>query len=65
MKGVPAHTIIATHPRDQYYHSLNDEPRTLDYGLMAQIIEALAIGTGPLIDGTQAPRRINPLDIKS
>jgi Zn-dependent M28 family amino/carboxypeptidase len=65
MKGVPAHTVIATHPRDQYYHSLNDEPRTLDYQLMAKIINALAIGTSRLIDGTATPTRINPLNIKS
>lgn len=63
-KGVTAHTIIATHPRDQYYHSLNDEPNTLDYELLAKIIRALAIGTGSIIDGSQTPSRINPLQIR-
>lgn len=63
-KGIPAHTIIATHPRDQYYHSLNDEPATLDYELLARIIRALAIGTGRIIDGSKTPDRINPLNIK-
>jgi Zn-dependent M28 family amino/carboxypeptidase len=63
-KGVPAHTIIATHPRDQFYHSLNDEPGTLDYELLAKIIRALAIGTGSIIDGTRTPSRINPFNIK-
>jgi hypothetical protein len=63
MKGIPAHTIIATHPRDRYYHSLNDESRSLDYDLLARIIEALAIASGSLTDGSQAPARINPLKI--
>jgi Zn-dependent M28 family amino/carboxypeptidase len=63
MKGVPAHTVIATHPRNQYYHSLNDEPGTLDYELMAKIINALAIGSGGMIDGTKSPNRINSLNI--
>jgi Zn-dependent M28 family amino/carboxypeptidase len=62
--GVPAHTIIATHPRDKYYHSLNDEPWTLDYELLAKNIRALAIGAAGLADGSDTPSRINPLKIK-
>ena len=63
MKGVPAHTVIATHPRDRYYHSLNDEPATLDYELMAKIVNALAIGAAAIIDGSVTPTRINPINI--
>lgn len=62
-KGVPAHTIIATHPRNRYYHSLNDEPGTLDYELLAKNIRAIAMGSGGLTDGSQAPSRINPAKI--
>lgn len=62
--GVPAHTIIATHPRNRFYHSLNDEPGTLDYELLAKIIRALAIGSSGIIEGRQTPLRINPLKIK-
>jgi Iap family predicted aminopeptidase len=63
-KGVPAHTVIATHPRHKFYHSLNDEPGTLDYELMARVINALVIGSEGLIDGSIAPSRINPLKIR-
>jgi Zn-dependent M28 family amino/carboxypeptidase len=62
-KGIPAHTIIATHPRNRYYHSLNDEPGTLDYELLAKVISAVAVGSDGLIDGSQTPTRINPLRI--
>lgn len=64
LNGIPAHTIIATHPRHRYYHSLNDEPGTLDYGLLSKIISAMAIGSSGLIDGTLTPTRINPLKIR-
>jgi len=62
--GIPAHTIIATHPRNKYYHSPSDEPHTLNYQLMSKIISALAIGTSTIIDGTETPTRINPLRIR-
>lgn len=59
-KGVPAHTILATHPRNRYYHSLNDEPKTLDYELLAKNIKAIALGSTGLADGSETPTRINP-----
>lgn len=63
LQGIPAHTVIATHPRNRFYHSLNDEPGTLDYDLLATVISAVAIGSGGIIDGSQTPSRINPLKI--
>lgn len=63
-QGVPAHTIIASHPRDQYYHSLNDEPATLDFDFMAKVVRAIALATGGLVDGSQTPARIGPMEIK-
>ena len=62
-QGVPAHTIIATHPRDRFYHSLNDEPATLDYAFLAKIVRAVALGAAGLIDGSQTPTRIDPMKI--
>ena len=62
-KGVPAHTVIATHPRNRFYHSLNDEPATLDYALLAKNIKAIAIGSGTLAAGSQTPTRINTFRI--
>lgn len=64
VKGIPAHTVIATSPHNQYYHSLNDEPSTLDYELLAKITKAIALGSGGLAAGTQTPTRINPARIK-
>lgn len=62
-QGVPAHTIIATHPRDRFYHSLNDEPATLDYAFLAKIVRAVALGSAGLVDGSQTPVRIDPMKI--
>lgn len=58
LKGVPAHTIMATSPRNRYYHSLNDEPRTIDYHLIAHIARAIALASSGLADGRDTPTRI-------
>ena len=50
-KGVIAHSIMVTSPEDKYYHSKNDEPDTLDYDLMSEIIKAIAIGSTGLVNG--------------
>jgi hypothetical protein len=62
-KGVPAHTIIASHPRDRYYHSLNDELGTLDYEFLSRVIRAIAQASIGLIEGSETPTRINPMKI--
>ena len=59
--GIPAHTIMATSPTDDYYHSLGDEVSTLDFKLMNEIIKAIAISCQGLVDGTDTPKRLkNP-----
>jgi Zn-dependent M28 family amino/carboxypeptidase len=58
MQGIPAHTIIATSSTNQYYHSLNDEPGTLDYNNLSAIIKALVLGSVGIIAGTQTPGRL-------
>ena len=58
--GIPAHTIMTTSPRDRYYHSLSDEPSTLDYEFMSRIIKAIAIGCEGLITGEDTPSRLTP-----
>jgi Zn-dependent M28 family amino/carboxypeptidase len=58
MKGIPAHSIMLTEPTDKYYHSLNDEPETLEYDKMKKIIQAIAIGVGGLVAGTDTPKKI-------
>lgn len=56
--GIPAHTIMTTDPTDRYYHSLSDEPSTLDYEFMSKIVIAIAIGSEGLITGEDTPSRL-------
>ena len=59
--GIPAHTIMKTSPKDQYFHSVSDEVSTLDYKSMSSIIKAIAISCRGLVDGTDTPSRIKSL----
>ena len=58
MKGIPSHTIMATSPDDDYYHSPADEVSTLDFTLMEKLVKAIAISTTILVDGYTTPSRI-------
>ena len=55
-KGIVAHTIMASSPHDQYYHSLNDEWDKLDYPFMAEVVRAIALGATGLVDGSDKPK---------
>lgn len=57
-KGIPAHTIMLSSPKDEYYHTPDDEPATLDYNAMAEAIRAVAAGVHGLITGADTPARI-------
>jgi Zn-dependent M28 family amino/carboxypeptidase len=59
--GVPAHTIMATAPTDPYYHSLSDEPATLDFQFMSRIVTAIAIACEGLVTGEDTPSRIKSI----
>lgn len=57
--GVPAHTISTTQiDKDKLYHSVNDEVESLDMKNIADIIEAIAISSGSIVEGKDAPTRI-------
>jgi len=58
VKGIPAHSIMLTSDNDRYYHTVDDEPGTLDYKIMKEIINAIAISTTGLTKGTDTPKRI-------
>ncbi|MBO9152441.1 M20/M25/M40 family metallo-hydrolase [Chitinophaga sp. GCM10012297] len=59
--GVPAHTISTTQiDKDTLYHSVNDEVESLDMKNIADIIEAIAVSSGSIVGGKDAPTRIAP-----
>ena len=58
MKGVPAHSIELTGPDDEYYHTPNDEPGTLDFNFMKKVVYAISLGSTGLVKGIDTPSRI-------
>jgi len=58
--GIPAHTIMAGSPADPLYHSVQDEAGTLNFNMMAEILDAIIISCQSLVNGTMTPSRINP-----
>ena len=58
--GVPAHTISTAKMEDEaHYHTVDDEVETLDMENMAAIIQAIALSSKTIVDGTQTPTRID------
>lgn len=58
-QGVPAHTISTTQiDKDAYYHTVKDELATLDIKNITDIIKAIAISAGSIVNGTDTPTRI-------
>lgn len=47
--GVPANTIMATPPNDEFYHHADDEWQTLNYRKMTAIVRAIALGCTGLV----------------
>jgi hypothetical protein len=63
--GVPAHTISTSKMDDEpNYHKLSDEIQTLDMSNMAMIIKAIAISSGTIVSGKDAPTRVNTSDLR-
>ncbi|HVI45204.1 MAG TPA: M20/M25/M40 family metallo-hydrolase [Chitinophaga sp.] len=61
--GVPAHTISTTQiDKDQFYHTVDDELKTLDVTNITDIIKAIAVSSRSIIKGTDTPTRIKPLN---
>ncbi|MEI3801915.1 MULTISPECIES: M20/M25/M40 family metallo-hydrolase [unclassified Chitinophaga] len=58
-QGVPAHTISTTQiDKDHFYHTVKDELATLDIKNITDIIKAIAISAGTIVNGTDTPTRI-------
>ncbi len=47
--GIYAFTIIATTDSNKYYHTINDNPNTLDYPFLLKLTKAVAIAIKPLL----------------
>lgn len=56
--GIPAHSIMASSPEDQYYHRVDDETETLDYPFMSRIIKAIALSVKGIVNGTERPIQV-------
>ncbi len=64
--GVPAHSFSSTQlDKDQHYHKVSDDLSSLDLSSLHKVIEALAIATNPLVDGSVTPSRIDVNKVKS
>jgi Zn-dependent M28 family amino/carboxypeptidase len=63
-KGIPAHTVMAGDDSDNHYHSVQDETESLNFNMMAEIVQAIALSTTPLVNGTITPTRIKPGHIR-
>lgn len=48
-KGVNAFTIMATSPHDEYYHSVNDEVNTINFGFLHKNVKAIALACEPFL----------------
>jgi len=63
--GVPAHSFSSTQlDKDEHYHQVSDDLSSLDLPSLHKVIEALAIATEPLVNGTVTPSRIDANKIK-
>jgi hypothetical protein len=47
---------MTSSPKDEYYHSLNDEWDKLDYTFMTEVVKAIALGASGLVDGSEKPK---------
>lgn len=60
--GVPAHTFSTSQiDKDEFYHTVKDEIKTLDMDNIKSSIEAIAIGASGIINGRQTPNRVEKL----
>ena len=63
--GVPAHTISTSKmDSEKYYHTVDDEVETLDIDNMVLIIKAIALSSRTIVNGQDAPTRVNIASIE-
>jgi len=52
---IVGHTVMLTSPSDKYYHSVKDEPKTLDYDAIVEIADAVYVGASTIVSGQESP----------
>lgn len=63
--GVPAHTISTDEiDIDKFYHTVNDEVETLNMKNITATIRAIALSARSIVDGTEAPSRIDKATVR-
>jgi Zn-dependent M28 family amino/carboxypeptidase len=63
--GVPAHTISTDEiDIDKFYHTVDDEVETLDMKNITSTIRAIALSSKSIVNGTDAPKRIDKATVK-
>jgi hypothetical protein len=64
-QGVPAHTISTDKiDNDKLYHTVNDEFESLDMANIHATIQAIALSSRSIVNGTDTPKRIPRVDTK-
>ncbi len=64
--GVPAHSFSSTQlDKDKHYHKQSDDVASLDLESMTKVIEAIALGSEGLVDGTKTPTRVDTSKVKA
>lgn len=51
--GIPGYTIMASDPRDRFYHHTGDQYETIDFDEMGKIVEAIKLAVKPLVSGSK------------
>jgi|SRR5215204_501849 len=62
-KGVPAHTIMCGDDEEMCYHQSCDDFRRIDLANMLAVIRSIPLAMSTIINGEEAPKRINPKTI--
>jgi len=58
LKGIPAHTIMASDDGESCYHKPCDDISRIDIDKMTEIIKAIAVGCKTIVNGKDTPSRI-------
>ena len=63
--GVPAHTISTDQiDIDKLYHTVNDEFESMDISTIVSTIQAIALSSKTIVEGTDTPKRIDKATVR-